>query len=258
MTPGLGRRLPSNAADEQVGALSELLRRLPIHPPDTRADTYRNPGGVYLKLANFRALDPSTDRKGAAHFSRIDREVWAEFAHDSARLHDEAQAIVERYRPRDDAAPEVDETEDAGAGIASGYRRGRGQGFQTSPAARRAIEDEAMARAIAHFQLRGWDVEDVSRHASYDLHCTKPDRTDLRVEVKGTTGDGVTILLTANEVVHARQFHPRVALYVVTNLVVAETDAGIAVSGGDERAIEEWSPDATRLRPLSFEYRLNP
>jgi hypothetical protein len=174
-------------------------------------------------------------------------------------LHDEAQQIRTQHgAAADGSAPEVSEAEATVAAIASGYRRGRGQGFQTSPAVRRAIEDEAMARASAHYPRQGWQVEDVSRRASYDLHCTNPDGSELHVEVKGTRGDGSKILLTANEVAHAYEFHPRVALYVVTLLVVAETDAGVSVSGGEERELEAWQIDDASLRPLSFEYRLNP
>ena len=105
---------------------------------------------------------------------------------------------------------------------------------------------------------QGWHVEDFSRHASYDLHCTNPDGSELQVEVKGTKGNGSTILLTANEVAHARKFHPGVALYVVTHLVVAESDGEIEVSGGDERVVNLWQPDDAYLRPLSLEYRLVP
>ena len=39
----------------------------------------RTPGAVSYKLANFASIDPSLDRKGASHSSRLDREVWNEF-----------------------------------------------------------------------------------------------------------------------------------------------------------------------------------
>ena len=39
----------------------------------------RTPSSVGLKLANFASIDPSLDRKGASHTSKLDRQVWAEF-----------------------------------------------------------------------------------------------------------------------------------------------------------------------------------
>jgi putative restriction endonuclease len=40
---------------------------------------YRTPGSVSYKLANFANIDPSLERKGASHVSKLDREVWNEF-----------------------------------------------------------------------------------------------------------------------------------------------------------------------------------
>jgi len=37
------------------------------------------PGSVSYKLANFAKIDPSLERKGASHVSKLDVEVWNEF-----------------------------------------------------------------------------------------------------------------------------------------------------------------------------------
>lgn len=39
----------------------------------------RTPGSVSYKLANFANIDPSLERKGASHISKLDVEVWNEF-----------------------------------------------------------------------------------------------------------------------------------------------------------------------------------
>ncbi len=39
----------------------------------------RSPGSVSYKLANFASIDPSLDRKGASHTSKLDLEVWNTF-----------------------------------------------------------------------------------------------------------------------------------------------------------------------------------
>lgn len=42
----------------------------------------RTPGSVSYKLANFAAIDPTLERKGAMNVSKLDREVWNEFFND--------------------------------------------------------------------------------------------------------------------------------------------------------------------------------
>jgi hypothetical protein len=94
---------------------------------------------------------------------------------------------------------------------------GRGQGRRMSPAARKAIELYAMDQAKAHYAPTWVEVLDVSAQASYDLLCRRPGE-ELRVEVKGTTDDGSSVLLTRNEVERARKHFPHVALFVVANI----------------------------------------
>lgn len=45
--------------DARVVDVSEVLNRLPIHPARGDEQSFRNPNGVALKLANFAALDPA-------------------------------------------------------------------------------------------------------------------------------------------------------------------------------------------------------
>jgi hypothetical protein len=76
------------------------------------------------------------------------------------------------------------------------------QGRVANSAVRKAIEEYAMQRAKAYFSSRWTSVKDVSRRACFDLLC-RQDSRELRVEVKGTTGDGDAVLVTRNEVDHA-------------------------------------------------------
>jgi 5-methylcytosine-specific restriction protein A len=64
-----------------------------------------------MKLSNFQRFDPrfqETGRKGLAHGSRGDEEVWLEFAEDRARLAATAEAIRETLAH----APEIVEASD--------------------------------------------------------------------------------------------------------------------------------------------------
>jgi 5-methylcytosine-specific restriction protein A len=55
--------LPSNQEHPSVHQLSERLRQLTDLTAAPNQQVYRNVNGVYLKLANFRALDPASSRK---------------------------------------------------------------------------------------------------------------------------------------------------------------------------------------------------
>ena len=135
--------------------------------------------------------------------------------------------------------------------------RSSGQGFRVSPEVRTAIEGYAMERAKAYYERRGWSVEDVSASRPYDLHCTKPGGKELRVEVKGTTGGGSEVLLTPNEVTHAREHYPRVALFVVAGVETSDESGGLSVTGGGaERDYEPWQIDEGDLAPLGYSYAL--
>lgn len=106
-----------------------------------------------------------------------------------------------------------------------------------------------MRLAKEHFGAQGWKVHDVSRRESYDLRCTRGG-DELRVEVKGTTSDGSSVLLTAHEVQHARERHPAIALFVVSEIKVQGTEA----TGGEVRLIEPWRVDDGELKPIAFNY----
>ena len=128
------------------------------------------------------------------------------------------------------------------------------QGFNLPVGARRAIEDLAMKRATAHFDQQGWKVEDVHTREPYDLRCTKR-RQELRVEVKGTSGAGKEIVLTRNEVEHARRY-PNVALYVLAEVVWKSTRDRYRATGGREFIDNRWSIDSGKLKPLAYRYKL--
>ena len=82
-----------NAGNPDVIELSKVLNQLPIF--DVRPDEakFRNPNGVGLKLSNFLAIDPDYAGKGMARGSKLDREVFEEFAHDTEKLRKLAAGI---------------------------------------------------------------------------------------------------------------------------------------------------------------------
>jgi 5-methylcytosine-specific restriction enzyme A len=89
----LYRREGRNPPQASIDEVSGQLRSLPIEPHLAGDPKFRNPTGVYLKVANFVALDPSTGTKGMTRGSRLDAQVFAEFWDQPERLQEAAEAI---------------------------------------------------------------------------------------------------------------------------------------------------------------------
>ncbi|HEU5105962.1 MAG TPA: DUF3883 domain-containing protein [Solirubrobacterales bacterium] len=155
------------------------------------------------------------------------------------------------------APPEIEDALDAVAKGASRPRSGGGQGFRQSQEEKDAIDKHAMAVASAHLEADGWEVEDVSRNSSYDLRCTR-EEVELHVEVKGTTTAGAAVLLTPNEVDHARETYPDVALLIVHDVTLEQDGLGEPVAkGGEIKYINPWEIDAEgTLRATGYTYNL--
>ena len=148
----------------------------------------------------------------------------------------------------DAAAVEPDE------GQVSPGRRPRRQGFGLTATERRVVERHAQHMAEDHFIGQGYDVQDVSGIDCYDLRCTK-GKEELRVEVKGTTGAGESVILTRNEVEHAREQAKRVALVIVSDIRLTRHAGNASAAGGSMRIIRPWAIDDGELAPTQFEYR---
>lgn len=99
-----GGPLPGKT-DPQIVSLSSALRSLPIHPNDRRGSDFRNPPGVALKLANFRAVErvvkiergiPAAEAlpSGMPAYSAMDKAVFEHyFDLDFRGLGDDASVI---------------------------------------------------------------------------------------------------------------------------------------------------------------------
>ena len=112
-----------------------------------------------------------------------------------------------------------------------------------------------MARAIEHFTALYDTVEDVHNREPFDLLCSnRGARSALRVEVKGTTGDARTILVTSGEVNSARTH--RTTLYIASELTWADKAAAL-LNPTDWRqdVIDRWAPTDHDLNPTAYEWR---
>jgi hypothetical protein len=127
-----------------------------------------------------------------------------------------------------------------------------GQRFQADKYVRRATELYAMKRAEAHYDSLRWKLEDVSGNSPYDFVATKDGQTK-HIEVKGTQSAGQEVLLTPNEVHHARTY-PDVALFVVHSIQVDGAGQAAVLSGGEELIYDPWTIDDGHLAPIGYAY----
>lgn len=88
--------------DKRAPELTELSLTLNALAPrlglSRVAASFRSPASVYMKLMNFRSLDPDTPSVGLPRCGELDREVWEELRNDAIRLREQADAIRMRAR----------------------------------------------------------------------------------------------------------------------------------------------------------------
>jgi hypothetical protein len=149
------------------------------------------------------------------------------------------------------AEPVTSGSQSASAVAMAEPERSRVQGYEPDVAIRRAIERWAMLRAEKHYREQGFDVEDTAATEPYDLRCAR-EGLEVRVEVKGTRGDGAEIEVTRGEVLNARGDDWRTDLFVVSRIEVERTAEGPVARGGMDRPIEGWRPTDGDLTPIRF------
>jgi len=138
--------------------------------------------------------------------------------------------------------------------IANPRRRRNGQGRGLSAELRKVVEQEAMRRACEWLKDQNFTFRDVSARECCDFRADR-DGEGWVIEVKGTTGDLKSVLLTPNEVNLHRLSFPRNALIVVFGLSLS--DDGNRASGGRLVAYCPWQLQDDRLSPVGYEYRLD-
>lgn len=92
-------KIPSKASRE-IHNLSNTIRLASPVPEGLRSKTFRNVNGVYMKLMNFRRLDPSYQGSGLKRGGLTEKNIWNELAGDAAMCLKEAEAIIQRTQVR--------------------------------------------------------------------------------------------------------------------------------------------------------------
>jgi hypothetical protein len=106
---------PPSQESAAVAELSAVLFRMARLLDLSTAETFRNANGVYMKMMNFRRLDPAfigAGMKGLTRGNKDEAVVWEEFSGDRERLAAVAKAI--RAAIVSDEAPELQTVDDEG------------------------------------------------------------------------------------------------------------------------------------------------
>jgi 5-methylcytosine-specific restriction protein A len=108
---------PPDKASREIRDLSALLSRLGrrLFAGQSLSETFRNANGVYMKLMNFRRLDPrytTGGRKGLSRGAKAEEDVWAEFASEPRRCDEAAAAIARELEHSPDEIPPLDFDDD--------------------------------------------------------------------------------------------------------------------------------------------------
>ncbi len=120
---------------------------------------------------------------------------------------------------------------------------------------KKIVEKHAVKLAIEHLAKLGYqEIEDVGDHESFDLRASGPAE-QLSVEVKGSTGNASSVMLTRNEVSFQRNAYPLNGLFIVSNIKLVEGEI-LTASGGDILFISPWAIDDESLKPISYQYKI--
>jgi hypothetical protein len=111
-----------------------------------------------------------------------------------------------------------------------------------------------MEFVIGYFRARGYHVENTAAFKPYDVIITKGNEK-MTVEVKGTTSTGEKIIVTRNEVDHARKAGNCI-LFIVKNIVIEQVGSDVRSHGGEPVVLWPWHVDSGSLQPISYFYSL--
>lgn len=126
-----------------------------------------------------------------------------------------------------------------------------GQGLQMDPEIRKAIEDAAQDRLMQHYRDEGWNVTDTRHNRPYDAEAIKGDER-VYLEAKGTQSKGETVIVTRNEVEHAR-LHPGLCMMGIWSEMRLTRENAVDPESGVFNILQ-FDPDKGDLNPRDFDW----
>jgi hypothetical protein len=126
------------------------------------------------------------------------------------------------------------------------------QGLQRDTEVRRAIEDAAQDRLMRLDRDDGWTVTDTRQNRPYDAVAVRGTE-QIYLEAKGTQSAGQSVIVTRNEVDHARR-HPGQCWIGVWSGIRFK-DEHVDPEAGTFRVVP-FEPDDRDLRPRDYDWAL--
>lgn len=197
--------LPSHGSVE-VSDLSTLLNKMAESLGKPAATTYRNTNGVYMKLMNFRRLDPlylESGKKGLARGNKDEQVVWDIFSSNTSQLALVSNAIRKASSYKDLARLEDDETYEAPEGrILTRMHRYRERDSELVKKAKQAAQKKHGRLAC---EACGFDFKEtygVRGEGFIEVHHTKPLHT-VAEDHKTSVSDLALLCANCHRIVHA-------------------------------------------------------
>lgn len=206
------RTSPPGKDSPEIRELSEVLNHLGAVLRQRTCATYRNENGVYMKLMNFRRLDPDYVAEGKTGLTRGNQDevrVWDQFSSDPARLSEVArfirQGITEHLEDEDLTGPDepgIEEAEEGKVATRMHRYRERDRRLVVEAKAQAMKEQGRLACAACGFDFS-------KRYGELgtniiDVHHTKPVHT-MEPGEKTKVADLVLLCSNCHRVVHSRR-----------------------------------------------------
>jgi hypothetical protein len=130
-------------------------------------------------------------------------------------------------------------------------------GFQSNAEIRGLVEERAMTEAKRELLDLGFnDFVRTAESECYDYTCRRSG-TLYYVEVKGTQELGKSVILTRNEVEHAKKYPDSSIFVLVHSIRVRPNGTSFDVSEGTVRVCIPWLLDSEELKPICFSWVYN-
>ncbi|SDZ67582.1 Predicted restriction endonuclease, HNH family [Variovorax sp. YR266] len=206
------RAFPLAKGAPEIVELSQMLNYLGAVLGQNTNGTYRNENGVYMKLMNFRSLDPeytANGKKGLSRGNKDESNVWDQFSENPVRLAEIAQfirsGITEYANDVNLAGPDEPGIEEAEEGkVATRVHRYRERD--------RRLVEEAKAHALKKYGRLfciacAFDFSKRYGDAGagiIDVHHTKPVHT-MKPGEKTKVADLALLCSNCHRIVHSKR-----------------------------------------------------